>query len=383
MDLIERACRLLDGCEASVSGQGGHARCYAAACALVQGFDFDDETAMRLLAERFNPRCSPPWSERELRHKVGQARLHGGAKGFGYLLTERDRRTVLAPGRRISGPSVAEAEPTREKKRRPFDEGALKRMQNETYKPGPEWLMERSPVDVAGVTPERFLDEIFQPGERALVFFRFKGQGEYGKLCGEDGRLMALGPRPGVEPVAAAEIPRSGKEGAWYLPVPVDGKWHPTGNVDDYGRPMVSRRSGASVEAWRHLVLESDHADEKEWLNFLCQLPLPIAAIYTSGSRSIHALVRVDASSKGVFDAFRDRISPFLSKLGADPAAMTAVRLTRLPGVFREGTTDKDGKYVRFPEPRLQRLLFLNPRPEVVAVKTMTRLRELTHGENR
>jgi len=36
------------------------------------------------------------------------------------------------------------------------------------------------------------------------------------------------------------------------------------------------------VTAWRYLVLESDVAEAGQWLNLLVQLPLPIAAIYTS-----------------------------------------------------------------------------------------------------
>jgi len=47
--------------------------------------------------------------------------------------------------------------------------------------------------------------------------------------------------------------------------------------------------------------------------------------------------------------------------LGADPGALTAVRLTRLPFCFREGTKPKDGPYIRYEKPRLQELLYLAP----------------------
>jgi hypothetical protein len=88
---------------------------------------------------------------------------------------------------------------------------------------------------------------------------------------------------------------------------------------------------------------------ETLWLAALAQLPLKIAAIYTSGGKSIHALVRLDASTKAEWDAVRDKIKPILVPLGADPAAMTAVRLSRLPQTLR-------GKAP-------QRLLYLNPQP--------------------
>jgi len=52
--------------------------------------------------------------------------------------------------------------------------------------------------------------------------------------------------------------------------------------------------------------------------------------------------------------------------LGADAAAMTAVRLTRLPGMLRHGKTNKEGTLQRYDRPRLQRLqrlAWLNPEP--------------------
>lgn len=113
---------------------------------------------------------------------------------------------------------------------------------------------------------------------------------------------------------------------------------------------------------WRYLVLESDEAPPDLWLRAVVQLPLPIVAIYTSGGKSIHALARVDADSKPAWDALRDDLVPILCPLGADPAAMTAVRLTRLPGTIRHGSRGKDGKMKPFPTPCLQRLLFLNPK---------------------
>jgi hypothetical protein len=112
------------------------------------------------------------------------------------------------------------------------------------------------------------------------------------------------------------------------------------------------------------MVLESDDAEPGQWMAALAQLPLPIAAIYTSGGKSIHALVRIDASSKHDWDAKAAEIEPVVIPLGADPRAISAVQLTRLPCCERLGTDGKDGKYVPYPQPRLQRLLYLNPSPD-------------------
>jgi hypothetical protein len=145
------------------------------------------------------------------------------------------------------------------------------------------------------------------------------------------------------------------------------------------------------------MVLESDEADAQLWLAALVQMPLRIAAIYTSGGRSIHALVRIDATSKADWDAKAAKLKPLLTVMGADPAAMTAVRLTRLPGCFRgqEGPTapklpsmrkrmvdeplefDAAGNPIWTPKPepaspanlwtggKLQELIYLNPKPEL------------------
>jgi hypothetical protein len=60
--------------------------------------------------------------------------------------------------------------------------------------------------------------------------------------------------------------------------------------------------------------------------------------------------VRIDASSKTDWESKVAKMKPVLVTLGADPGALSAVRLTRLPQAMR-------GQ-------RLQRLLYLNPDPD-------------------
>ncbi len=73
-DAVERrAAAYLDAMPAAISGQGGHNAAYAAATAMVHGFALPINVAFRLLFERYNPRCQPAWSEKELRHKVENA----------------------------------------------------------------------------------------------------------------------------------------------------------------------------------------------------------------------------------------------------------------------------------------------------------------------
>lgn len=186
-----------------------------------------------------------------------------------------------------------------------------------------------SPVSVADIDSAAVLNTLYKPAEKILVFTDYYSQGEV---------LFEVG-------ATNSALPRLTAEGAWFLVNPVDGLDHP--NPRQEGK--LSRRSEESVTSWRYLVLESDIASEEEWLACLVQLPLKIAAIYTSGGKSVHALVRVDARSKAEWDTIAAQFKPIMVPLGADPAAMTGVRLSRLPGVKR-GTT-------------LQELLYLNPNP--------------------
>lgn len=85
IDKVERAKRYLDKMEPAISGSKGHDACIRAACKMVLGFDLDTETAFSLLSNGYNSRCQPPWSEKELRHKVESADSFTTERG--YLLS--------------------------------------------------------------------------------------------------------------------------------------------------------------------------------------------------------------------------------------------------------------------------------------------------------
>lgn len=78
--MIERARAYLKACDPAISGQNGHGQTFKIVCKLVHGFGLDEETAFGLLLTEYNPRCQPPWSEGELRHKVKSAREKGSAE---------------------------------------------------------------------------------------------------------------------------------------------------------------------------------------------------------------------------------------------------------------------------------------------------------------
>ncbi len=73
LDVEGRASKYLANCEPAVSGQDGHGKTLKVAVEVGPGFDLPPDVAYRLLSAEYNPRCEPPWSERELRHKVDEA----------------------------------------------------------------------------------------------------------------------------------------------------------------------------------------------------------------------------------------------------------------------------------------------------------------------
>lgn len=84
--VVRRAAAYLGAMPAAISGHGGHNLTYAAATALVHGFALSPEEALALLQNEFNPRCQPPWSDKELLHKVTDAARFPHEKERGWLL---------------------------------------------------------------------------------------------------------------------------------------------------------------------------------------------------------------------------------------------------------------------------------------------------------
>ncbi len=102
-DSVERrALAYLQAMPAAVSGQGGHSATYSAATVLVHGFALSTGQAFSMLLAHYNPRCQPPWKEKELRHKVEDAAKKPHDKPLGWL---RDQTPAAEPadGMDLSG----------------------------------------------------------------------------------------------------------------------------------------------------------------------------------------------------------------------------------------------------------------------------------------
>jgi len=384
MDVMERAERYLRNVPASVSGAGGHTQALLAARSLVRGFLLSEGDALRVLCGGWNARCEPPWSESELVHKIRSA-MKGPApkEGDGYLLKSRDREDAGRAQSAASSAGGASAPAWVDAPKTVFDPEALVKFAGDFVgRADLFFTAERSVLDPATVTAEGFLSALYDAaaGERVLVFSTVNRRGQ----PWTQGEAMW--------PVDT--VPTAGPCGVWYLCQPVDGQYRPINPMErGNSQAKMSRRSGDSLTAWRYMVIESDEAPAREWLAALVQMPLRIAAIYTSGSRSLHALVQVDARSKHEWDKIKGELRDALVLMGADPGAMSGVRLTRLPGALRMGSyaavKDEEGnalkdqhgndrtEYVAWSQPGEQKLLYICPSPAAVAICDLPRRRDL------
>src|SRR5262249_51862751 len=78
--VVERARAYLRTMPPAIQGQNGSKLTFRAACVLVQGFGLAIEQALPLPPEA-SSRCVPPWSDRELLHKLEDAAC-GAARGY-------------------------------------------------------------------------------------------------------------------------------------------------------------------------------------------------------------------------------------------------------------------------------------------------------------
>jgi hypothetical protein len=96
---LDTARDCLSRLPAAISGQGGHPATFRAACECIR-LGLGDGDAMLALDE-FNRRCSPPWSEKELRHKLADARKAAGGQVRRYTQPAPAVRVAwIAPPRR-------------------------------------------------------------------------------------------------------------------------------------------------------------------------------------------------------------------------------------------------------------------------------------------
>lgn len=111
--------------------------------------------------------------------------------------------------------------------------------------------------------------------------------------------------------------------GAWIRFNPLDGKGVKNENVTDY----------------RYALVESDSMALEEQNALIRELELPVAMLVYSGGKSIHAIIKIDASDYSEYRKRVDYLYNICHKNGLeiDKQNRNPSRLSRLPGVMRNG----------------------------------------------
>lgn len=367
VSIEERARRYLAAMESPrrnpADPQDSHTVVFNATRALIHGFGFTPSEARPFLVDYLQG-SDLPWSDGEINHKLRAVDALQSKWPRGYLRNDGDWKPSTQQRRDFGIPTEQEV-----RKKIDFELEKLLRVAAPWRdKVDLLWLANRSAVDPATLSAAAFLKTLYGPAEKILCFTNEYSQGE------------ALWP--------AEAPPTFGKVGVWFLPQPVSGEYmpNPDGKPGANGEaPPPSRRIGRCVTAFRYIVLESDKAPMRDWLGFIVQAPLQIEAIYTSGSRSIHSLVRVDAKTYEDWHAKKNELMPFLvatMMMGGDKSTFsTGVRLSRLPGCLRHGkmveVLKDDGtprlgptnkpikRWVKYSQPGEQKLLYVRPKAPV------------------
>ena len=286
LDVIERARRYLAKMPPAITGQHGHDQTFAVACTLVQGFGLSVAEAAPLFAE-YNARCSPPWSEHDLAHKLADAdRAAPPAEGRGHLA----RGTGPASPRPVSTSQIVNSK---------SEIAAGDASQFVTF-----LRACFEPADVLSIAPGALHPE----SQRAVP--------EHGGVntLSRDAWLERAASRGGIAGVFTS------RHGLFIRINPV--RSGADGTDDD-------------VTTLRHVLVESDAIPKAEQERQLRASGLPIAALIDSAGASVHAWVRIDAKTREEYHARREKVWSALPGFQIDKANKNPSRFSRCPGGLR------------------------------------------------
>ena len=282
MTTLERAALWLAKVPPAISGSGGHNTTYTAAVGLVHGFQLGFGDAMTLLSE-WNQSCQPPWSDKDLAHKLREASSRNHSKPAGHLI-----QSTVGMGMDL----------TRVTFKRP------------------------TPSTTPGASEfQKFLSSAFAATEVVCICEQV-----------EEGRPLTSGSFLPVEDwIKRFDSPDS----ILFRPDRAEGVYV---RINPF-KPNLYSGSDNDVSAYRHVLVEFDDKPKAEQEKLLRESGLPISVLIDSGGKSIHGWVRVDAPSRKEWDARRDLIYSAIP--GIDPKNKNPSRFSRLPGAWRGESQQK------------------------------------------
>jgi hypothetical protein len=253
---------------------------------------------------------------------------------------------------------------------KPYDEGLLKETVGKLANTVDEtFLIERSPFTTWNRSPAGALHKLTSPKENIWVTSdAYSADGclwthRDGNSCSAQWLSVTGQPAPEKfdKNFSCLSFFERNQKNVWFLANPISGQPH----YDTRFAFGQSFRCLEAVVSWRFLVLETDVAPPGLWLALLAFAPIRIAAIYRSGGRGHHALVRIDAASKLEADDISEFYKREFTPLGACQGTLSAFRLTRLPNCLRGQTG------------QLQKLIYLNDNPTGMPIKDQPVLRKV------
>ena len=236
---------------------------------------------MTLLSE-WNLSCQPPWSDKDLAHKLREASSRSHDKPAGHLIQSTSMGMDLS--------RVTFKRPT--------------------------------PTSVPGASEfQKFLSSAFAATEVVCICEQV-----------EEGRPLTSGSFLPVEDwIKRFDSPDS----ILFRPDRAEGVYV---RINPF-KPNLYSGSDNDVSAYRHVLVEFDDKPKAEQEQLLRDSGLPISVLIDSGGKSIHGWVRVDAPSRKEWDARRDLI--YSSIPGIDPKNKNPSRFSRLPGAWRGESQQK------------------------------------------
>lgn len=298
MDTLERARRWLAATPPAVAGNDGHGHTYHVVSELLHGWDLGPNQVLGLIRD-WNARCDPPWTAKELNHKVEQAmsRSHEYDKPRGHRL-----KSEAPPRYEIPGPITR--------------------------------VILKPAAAPDSSDPKPALPEPIEDGCRKLLmacFEKGEGIGITEATFIEDGRCIPAG----------SGLVLSREE--WIAKLDARGGdpnriWAAEGNPGAFIRVNPMKVGGASdgdVTAYRHALLEFDGISLEEQWHVIKESRIPSTAVVYSGGKSVHAWVKVDAKDRIEYSSRVAELLKALEGYGPDQKNKNPSRLARLAGMKR------------------------------------------------
>ena len=283
----------------AVSGSGGHNHTWYVVCEILWGFGLEINEAYPLIRE-WNSRCSPPWTQRELDHKMSEVlskpEIHDKRRGW-RIDDNREFNPNYQPETKFILPSskvVVDLKPIDPRSVPAAIENGCAQLLKAAFKEG------------EGVAiSEAFLndEEKSIPAGQGLVLSREEWLNKLEEKGGDPNNIWKLSDAPGV-----------------FIRV----------------NPMKPGGCGDNdVTAFRHALLEFDGLSLEEQWGIIKETEIPATAVVYSGGKSLHAWVKIDAKDRLEYGTRVKELFATFESYGADTKNKNPSRFARLAGIKR------------------------------------------------